>query len=550
MNDQSFQNKFSNPSWNQKIDTTERYGMLPKFMYQSNRTEQLRAMTAFYRPGNVAVEKTVEIDVSDSYIPLPDLSMLSSYVVGLKKESIIENIRRCYLFFFKDTKYQDNGTFFSVYYRGESINVLSLVVKSFFHWQVYNDITMARDVERDVESGCVRAARLIPARSSCREGQLKITVDAFLTIDALECKDSLKVLIVGSSHDPVVKERSAYEFMPLMLTNSVIDMYDFVEEEGETVIGTNKVRRFRKAYTYATLASYDVLIDDAWYQGDTAFSKAFFASTNKELPPNYSIKTFDEVISSNIYYQVSVTGSERRIVSRSLIPSYRHVPQLGNCPHCIEIMFHIRNDYPDEVYKAILRQHKDARCTPPKWYHDIHSFQKGKEWFEPSWVTMASDKYVVTDSAIEIKDESAPLRRPLFCNIPQLNPVELKIDHLQFVAIVVDHPKMMVKSLKKAKNIYMWDGKVMRKHQPYSTMPTKEVIDQVRVNTSKVKMKVTEDKKESNLKNLSINLRDAATPPDGFSHYQDPTVKWQEKKRIVKEEKLKKMVWREKNPQI
>jgi len=248
------------------------------FMFDSNRTEQLRALTAFYKPGNVIVpiEPDVQLDHTDSFISLPDLREIGNYVVCGHRDSMIEAIRRCFLFFFKDTTYVDNGSFFSVSYKGGSYNIQKNIVKSFFHWQVYNDITKVENVVEDDRTGSCREPVMIASRGSEMDGQLKIMTDAILTVDAVEIKENLKIIIVGSAHDPMPIPRSSYEPLFYMVKNSEFDLYDFVEEEGEGVINTNKVRRHRKPYDYSTLGDYDVLLDDTWYQGEVAFPTFFF----------------------------------------------------------------------------------------------------------------------------------------------------------------------------------------------------------------------------------------------------------------------------------
>jgi len=49
------------------------------------------------KPKNIV---KVELDISDSYISIPDLSELGSMFSCAHKQNLEENIRRCFLFFF------------------------------------------------------------------------------------------------------------------------------------------------------------------------------------------------------------------------------------------------------------------------------------------------------------------------------------------------------------------------------------------------------------------------------------------------------------------
>lgn len=479
-----------------QFNPLDRRGLLPKMMFDKDRVAQLRALTNFYRP-DTRQDDIFEfsMNISDSYIPVPDFSVIPNMLTCSHKQSLGEHIRRCFLFFFKNVTYEDNGPEYIIHYGSRSCTIRTSIVNSFFHWQVYNDISSVLMVEKDDMEGSIRSPTLIPARNSANDGQMKIMVDAILTVDALECHDKLNILIVGSAHDPMIQARSSYDPLFQMVTNSTIDMYDFLEESGVSTTNSNTIRRYRKPYDYTTLSEYDVYIDDAWYQGTTPFESRLYNSVeSKFLPANFSVKVFDEITSYNLYHQVSYTkAQEKRMVSRSVIPAYRENLRLGKCPFCVELKFFLtKKHYGDEFYKSIMRQHKTMGCCPVKWYREISSVQYLKHRFDPSWVKVADSDYVVSSSEFVIRTEQFPLRILPYSTLKNLNFVEPKESHLRDVAVVLDNVVQCTQVLKYARAIYYYDGSSLFQHIQDQQIPTKEVMNFVQRETENVRGQVQE----------------------------------------------------------
>jgi hypothetical protein len=517
-----------------------RVGVIPQMMFQSDRVAQLRALTAFYRPDKrMDLIETVDINFSDSYIPVPDLTNLIDMLSCSHKESLAEHIRRCFLFFFKNTTYVDNGPEYVIVYNGTSISVRTSVVKSFFYWQVYNDLTMAVEVERDDMNGSVRSPTLIAARNSSNDGQMKILVDAVLTVDAVECKEDLKILIVGSSHDPMIHPRSSYEPLFYMVRNSTIDMYDFLEESGESIENTNKVRRFRKPYDYSTLMDYDIYIDDAWYQGTTPFESRVYNSKTRALPANFSVKVFEDLTTYNLYHQVSYTkAGEKRMVSRSVLPCFKENRRLGNCPFCIELKFFLSSSYGDDFYKSIHRQHKTSSCIPSKWYQEISSLQKLKNKFHPSWVKLLSSEYSVSENSLEIYGETAPLRIPPYSRLKGLNYVELKEVHLREVAIVLDDDRQCVQVLKFARAIYFYDGANLYQHVSSQSIPTMQVLSFVKTQSDSIRQELQDAAGKAKVRQLMSSSAQVPAVMDFELPPQEASISRYKQKRAVYREKV------------
>jgi len=473
----------------------DRYGLLPRFLYESNRVDQLRQLTAYYQ---VKEKKTdieiVPLDLVDSYITVPDLSLLNTMFSCGHRLNLIENIRRCFLFFFKDVTYKDEGSFYSLVYKANTYHVQTNVVKSFFYWHVYNDITEAIKIERDDESGSVRQANLIPARKSGSDGQMKIMVDAVLTIDDVGRTEDLDILIVGSSHDPAIIPRLSYDPLFYMVTKSRFYLYDIIEEAGVLEINTNIVTRYRQAFTYLDMKNYDVIIDDSWFQGKTSAHILMHNKLMDNFPLHYSIKSFEEYPLVNVYHQVGHTYSnEVRLVSRSVIPDFRYDSRLGRCCFCLELQFFLQHTYGDSFYKSVHRLHKGERCTPAQWYRELHSFDKGKRRFCPNWARLDPSEYIVTNEIFQINSEVLPLRRPIHCNLPNINVVELRPDLLKLVALVVDSQEVIIEDFKLSPSLYYYSGEGLYHHRPYNIIPTEEVRDFVREDAVKQRNEIAEN---------------------------------------------------------
>jgi len=407
------------------------------------------------------------------------------------------------------------GSYYTVTYGSKEYKVQTNIVNSFFYWQVYNDVTEVVKVELDDNKGNIRQPRLIPSRGQVHNGQMKIMIDAILTIDEIPVKENLKVLIVGSSHEPMAVPRSSYEPLFFMIKNSIFDLYDFVEEEGESIINTNKIRRFRKLYDYSDLEKYDVYLDDSWSDGKTVFDSKMYNSSSRKIPRYYSIKSFEELPLFNIYHQVSSTAvGEKRLVSRTMIPSYRENLRLGKCCFCMELQFFLQCEYSDEVYKSIHRQHKSNNCVPRNWYREINNYMQLKNKITPNWTIVSERDYVITAETFVIKTEKYPLRTIMFSQIKQLLNVEMREEHLSLVAVVVDREELCTQHLLSARSLYMWDGKYLYQHLTYSTIPTEAVVEYVKESVQSVRTQIADHKKKEHSLRMMMNLREANTVPD------------------------------------
>jgi len=199
----------------------------------------------------------------------------------------------------------------------------------------------------------------LPAqRSTLKDGQMKIVVDAVIAVDALPSLEKQKIVCVGTSGPGTVVSGLAYEAIALMLRDSEIYMYDPHEVPAVYVDGNNnKIRRFRSKYEYPRDRSIDLILDDAWERGVPRNDRD--PNGNACLAKNFSIKCFD--ISNypveNRYYQAFSTDSfEHRLVSRKVEFNYRY-HNLGKCGACTELKYFMRRQYSPEFYDFIMKCH-------------------------------------------------------------------------------------------------------------------------------------------------------------------------------------------------
>jgi len=367
---------------------------------------------------------------------------------------------------------------------------------------VYNDITEAKKIEEDDAKGLIRQARLIPARMSGYDGQMKIAVDAILTLDDIEDQEDLDILVVGSGHDPLLSPRLSYEPLFFMVKKSRFFFYDVVEEAGITEVNTNIITRFRQLYDYADISNYDVLIDDSWFQGKSASQMMLRARNKSNLPCHFSIKSFEEPPLVNVYHQVGHTNvGEVRLVSRSVCPDFRENRRLGRCCFCSEIQFFLQRQYPDEFYKSILRLHKHDKCIPREWYREISAFGTDKNRFFANWVALNPSEYEIKGNSFCIKAERYPLRRPLYCNVPGLNSVELRKDLLKDVALVIDRQELAIQIFKSARALYLFNCGTVYQHREFGVVPVESLREQVRASCENQRTIISE--RESQRKKMS-----------------------------------------------
>jgi hypothetical protein len=298
---------------------------------------------------------------------------------------MLSDIKKCFIPFCKTGNYDiKNAREVRVYFdEGVEYYVSKILFDSFHYHKGYNTVSNLFLILDDFDNHIPRTVEYFPHRGKSCDGQLKIAVDAILAVDALDSVEDVKILIVGSSHQPLFKPRSSYASLPHMLTgDSQIDMFDPYEEEGSEKIGRTIVNRIRDIYTYATQAEYDLVIDDAYSYGESANQ-----SKLSELE-NFSVKSFSESTEFNNYFQVSHTSrSEVRVVSRSVIPDYYPNDRLGDCAFCRELKFYLRGRvYSDEVYYQFYLNHPFDQCRSRgyiKFRRQYHESRGNYKW-EPT----------------------------------------------------------------------------------------------------------------------------------------------------------------------
>jgi len=362
-------------------------------------------------------------------------------------------------------------------YRGEDYYVSRYIYASF----LYHNVCVTGNIEQvrqDYEQSLLRRVPSYPHRGEKVDGQMKIMTDAVLAMDAIADKNGLKVLIIGSSHEPGIVPRSAYAPLFYMTTNSTFDMYDPYEEEGEMIVNTNRIIRHRKPYIGYDVENYDLVLDDAWTELGTRIEQYMIAHTRKEFKDkfkkHYSLKVFKPIMQGRYYYQVGRTKSkEMRYVSRDIIPA-RNISvekHLGTCAFCRELIYYLREEeYHPMFFSAIARCHKDGdgmhidREFTLMW--DIRQFEVA---WEPVEVDLSNVKVLVSD--IGMIDREFP-------------QVELRKEHLRDQIIMVSMPMMVTNIVaSEAKLIIRENGKGIEKAVPYfnvewvpATAPYKESV--------------------------------------------------------------------------
>jgi len=259
----------------------------------------------------------------------------------------------------------------------------------------------------------------LPApRNRLDDGQLKMCVDAVLAVDALEKKNDLKILVLGSSSPGV--SGLAYDLIGEMVTNSVIELYDPVTVDAVYVRGTNKYIHKKQAYEYTRdLSEYDLLLDDVWIESKvhSDFDPDGFAYTAR----NYSIKNFifDDV-GKRVYNQVFSTphGHERRVVSRMPYCFYRCHEFLGACAACVELKYLLRNKYSKEFYERFLAYHAVNCVTRQKRFlgtvKDVD--RDFYEWKNPQEDYMSAASTVPWDTGV-VHNNDVPINEGLLLNV-------------------------------------------------------------------------------------------------------------------------------------
>jgi len=200
---------------------------------------------------------------------------------------------------------------------------------------------------------------LPPSRNMLSDGQLKITLDAMLAVDALPKKDKLKIIVIGCASPMGVLSGCAYEVLSLMVTNSVFHMYDPFTVNTRYKLGTNQFIHYAQKVKYSDFSSFDLVLDDAWVEGQShkEFDPNGFAYSGR----NYSVKRFPWMQEDigNVYHQVFRTDrNEQRTVSRDITSyKFRSLP-VGICPGCLELKYLLKDEYLPEVFDRFMAIHQ------------------------------------------------------------------------------------------------------------------------------------------------------------------------------------------------
>jgi len=413
--------------------------LLGKEYYDGSRLIDFKKMVAEF---NGLMGK--KIDVKTFALPRTEIvGIANTYDSYLQKGREVmgkhfEYVRSCYIMFAKTGGYRFSYTDIVFQLDDKDVITVPLIyAKSFLYRKMYSDLSSMAMVVQDIELGIEHDVEMYPIRKKSTDGQMKIMVDAVLAVDAIDEKYDLKILIVGSSHEPTVVPRSAYGVLPYMVTNSTIDMYDPLEEEGSDVVNSNVVNRFRKAYDYSTLEQYDLVIDDAWSGGEPTFPEKKISLLKK----NFSIKSNREIVGYNHYYQVSYTHNEVRVISRTDLVDYNSNDRLGSCSFCSELRYRLKDHYSDRFYQEIFDNHKPGKCKNSYATRFKEKIKREKQvsmkFCKEIFYTLNSREYMNWEKG-EAYFEGKVLRRLItestFFAVPT---VEMRHDHLSQVHLLV-----------------------------------------------------------------------------------------------------------------
>lgn len=445
------------------VEKPKMMGLLPASRYNAvSRLSLLRELTSVYFTRSNEVVQQIDIKGHD-------LIYNSSLYYNLRERQFKhkEWIMRCFLLFAKNVTRTYSGDSMIFTYENTEYLIPIIVIKSFLYHKQYLIIEAYYKVIDDYDSMIIREIDLIPARKEVVGGQMKICVGAVLAVDAMEKKEKLKVCIVGSAHEPGINSKSAYSPLFWMVTHTKFEMYDMLEEEGEEIINTNSIVRYRRPFTYDNMLQYDLFIDDAYIQGRTAIESLMIAKVRvgrlimSYYPDNYSIKIFSESLAGNYYHQiVDTTAEEKLLVSRNLIPNYKQRQKLGACGFCRELKYFLKGEYQDAFYKEILKNHTDSNknCYPAEWYYERYKKEKEDYKLEIGVWEKIEDKFFKIQEKFFFICENGVWKntvRKLLIDMAFSNQaVEMKEEHVKMVEIVISDDMYLTALVKQAKKVY------------------------------------------------------------------------------------------------
>jgi len=516
----------------------------------SARKNLLKEMTAFFFDKEELIVEGIDLVPSDFYI-----DSKSYFTMKERQSTIKEYILRCYAFFVIDVRYRVADDAYYIMYQNKEFFIPQIIVHSYFFHQIYNDVENYKQVERDWQQRILRSIEMIPMRNVEKDGQMKIMIDAVLSVDAMLIEESqqeksYKILIVGSSHDPTINPRYSYEPIEYMIKNSEIHMYDMIEESGMNKVNTNKIYRYRKAYDYQNLKDFDLVIDDSWVDGLPAIDNKYLRGIDIRdvMPDHYSIKSFRDYVDYNNYHQVvKTTSKEIRCVSRPIIPSYENHEYLGSCVYCRELKFFLQQKYSDQVYEKILALHKKFDCYPSEWYDKTKQDRYQYRLIRPVWIEVDQVEmdYRKIEKSIVISGYVVRRRIDDFY-FPDLYGVELRAEHLRNVSIIISSDEYLTYVMLSAKHIFKWEKDKlykMQKQQKETYQIHEESIDYVteRVKSLKYSEKARQERNREIRKQCDLDRNLKHTAEEIQSEYLHASIResYEKQKDYSRQEKVK-----------
>jgi len=473
-------------------------GLLPSSYFDGSRNQLMSALIASFQADKFEVEEDVIISGYEIE-SIREIYYATVEVVKSQYGHYLSDVKKCFIPFCKTGRYSVIDGEVKVYFvSGKDYVVNKYLFDSFHYHKGYNTVANMHLILHDYECEIIREVEYFPSRAQGSGGQMKIAVDAILAVDAISGEGEKKILIVGSSHEPMYEPKSSYASLPYMISGE-IDMYDPLEEEGSEMVGRVKVNRIKGYYDYKDVDKYDLVIDDGYAHGRPTEGDVV------NRVEHFSVKSFAESPFVNNYHQVCFTPSrEVRLVSRSLVPDYSNEDRLGSCLYCRELKYYLRRRYDDEMYYAFFVLHPNDVCRARGYYRFRQRYhEEGKKGFVPpiecvDYVLTDQDRISYKDRVVSLYD--VQLRRlkvdKYFYNIPE---VELRVEHLRNVYVLLTTMTFFVKELMHCKGVYYYDGR----NDMLKFYPTTKVRLVVGGNTEA--MSYSQDRKQARINKAKQN---------------------------------------------
>jgi len=238
---------------------------------------------------------------------------------------------------------------------------------AFWFHKMYTSEPDVRGFEKALRYGGISTSNIeFPViKSSIDDGQLKVTVDAVLSVDALKEKKNLKILVIGSAGKGSISG-IAYDVISSMVESSVFYLYDEFTIDCSYEMDSNKFFHYAKKYErYDDVKRYDLVLDDSWVSYE-------YVTENAERCKvygvnNFSIKRFPQEKGGcyNKYRQVFETrGDEFRAVSRVVNDYNYKFLDLGVCAACVELKYNMKTNICNKIlFERFMRAHKTNCVT-------------------------------------------------------------------------------------------------------------------------------------------------------------------------------------------